>query len=239
MRWETIEPDLRKRLWLAPGSTSLANELVSALHLAPGQKALDISPGTGVLASMAAREHRVDVTCIANEPKTEAAIETVAAALGVSDRVTVAHGTPSDTKLNPDEFDRIYSLGQPWIPLADHGVISEIYRVLKPDGFVGLAGPAAIINSTPDYMESVVKNVDGARLKTPAYTALMFAQEGFHIVNAEFYPHSYDHWIAWLREAPAELVTDDFRRAVIQDSGRWLALGLIVLRKPPRPSWAV
>jgi ubiquinone/menaquinone biosynthesis C-methylase UbiE len=239
MRWDTLEHDLHRRIAVAPGGSGLADALIDSLHIEPGQKVLDLCPGTGVLASMVAREHRADVTCITTVAKLEAATEATAAALGVSDRVRIFPGSPATLPFPSDEFDRIYCLGQPWTVQSSHQVIMEIYRVLKPDGMFGIAGPSAIVNKHPDYMKAALKHVEGAMLKTPAYAALMFAQEGFHIIVAEFFAESYEHWKEWLKNAPPEAVPDDFRRAVIQDEGKWLALGLIVLRKPPRPDWAV
>ncbi len=239
MQWENLASDLLKRVSIAPGSTSLADALIDNLRLEPGLKVLDICPGSGLLAAMVAKEFDVEVTCVTGNSAIEASTETTAAALGVGDKVRVIPGVPAELPLPAEEFDRVYCLGQPWPPPTSHSVVSEVYRVLKPDCIVGLAGPAALLNTTPDYMTEALKEISGAAFKTPAYSALMFAQGGFHIVTAEFFSESFDYWRDWMNAVPDEIASDVFKRAVIEDAGKWLALGLVILRKPPKPNWAV
>ena len=239
MRWDTLKPDLIKLAGLAPGGIKLADRLIQALQLQPGQHVLDICTGRGLLASAIASEYEVEVTCLASDEKSEFWTQATAAALGVSDRVKVVMGPPAAIPLPAESFDRVYCLAHPYPHAASPGVVREIYRVLAADGVVGLAGPAALGNETPDYMRAALRELEGVTLRTPAYTALLFAREGFYIAAAEYFPQSFDHWKAWLEDAPHEIVSDAVRKAVVEDGGRWLSLGLIVLKKPPKPRWAV
>lgn len=240
MRWDTYEPDLVKRVALAPGGTALADHLIKALAPEPGQRMLDICPGAGVLASVIARELGVQVTCVAPDAATESAAEAGAAALGVSESVTVIPAVPTSLPLPSERFECIYCVAGPSPLTASSELIRELHRVLVPDGQIGLAGPAGLSNDPPDYMLRALNDIgEGVSIRTPAYTGLLFAREGFHIVTAEYVPDPYEHWLAWLDAAPEGFVSDALRQAIIEDEGRWLSLGLVVVSKPPKPTWAV
>jgi ubiquinone/menaquinone biosynthesis C-methylase UbiE len=239
MRWESYKSDLIELAGFAPGGTALADKLVESLMLEPGLHVLDICTGQGVLASIVASEFDVEVTCLALDDRTESSAHAAAAALGVSGRVKVVTGLPAAIPLPAESFQRVYCLAHPYPHAASPGVVREIYRILAADGIIGLAGPAALSNETPGYMREALRELEGVTLRTPAYTALLFAREGFYIATAEYFSESFDHWQEWLRHAPPEIASDAMRKAVEEDGGRWLALGLMILRKPPKPEWAV
>jgi hypothetical protein len=133
----------------------------------------------------------------------------------------------------------VFCIGNPFFPSASSEIADELLRVLKPDGFIGFAGPVSFQNDTPKYMEAGLVEFPGVRLRTPAWTALQYSKEGFHIFNAEYIHGAWDLWTDWLKSAPEGRVPSSFRNAIAEDGGRWLSLGLIVLRKPPRPRWAL
>ncbi len=238
MRWETCEPDIRERMSRRPGGEYVADALLEALELAEGLKVLDLSGGDGVLSALMAKEYGVDVTCVAEDASSEAESEASAKKLGVADRVRVIPGKPWSLAVRSEEFARVLCLGNPVLPNASPEAAKELYRVLGSDGTLGFAGPVSLGNTTPDYMRVAMAGFEGKALKTPAYTALMFSREGFHIAKAEYLGGAWDHWLRWL-DAPADSIPEKLREGIIEDGGRWLSMGLIVLKKPPKPRWAL
>jgi len=239
MRWDSIQPDLLKRVELAPGGTRLADAVEESLDLNGVTDVLDLCPGAGVVASLLARDYQKKITCIVDDPASEELTEAAAQVLGVSDRVRVIPGKAKAVPVGSEEFQRIYAIGHPFTPSPSHENASELYRVLAPGGIVCIAGPVAFTNETPDYFKPALMEFGDVRVRTPAYGALMFSREGFHIVIAEYLPEAWDRWNEWLENSPPEAIPDILRRAIIEDGGRWLSLGLVVLRKPPRPNWAL
>jgi ubiquinone/menaquinone biosynthesis C-methylase UbiE len=239
MHWNDYEPELRKRANYIPGGTTVADILVEALEPAENQKILDLCPGPGILPSLIAKEFGAELTVLASNSDEERLAESTAQALGVLSRVRVIPGSVSAIPIAAEEFDRIYGMAYPFSPVASPTNAREVYRVLAPHGSVCFAGPAAFRNDTPEYFEHVLSEFDNVSVRTPAYTALMYSREGFHIIAAEYINGAWDRWLEWLEVAPPELLSENLRRAIIEDGGRWLSLGLITLRKPPRPSWAI
>jgi len=239
MHWDNIDSGILRMVAGSPGGTSIADALFRKLDIKPGMKILDISPGPGILASIVAKQYGVRMTTLVGGADDESATESAKAKIGVGDNVRVIPGTVTTIPEPSEEFDVIFSMGYPFNPPPESMFAKEIYRVLAPDGVVGIAGPCGIANFAPEYFESALEEAGVSDVKTPAYAALMFAREGFHILTAEFFPDARDHWNAWLKSAPSGIVTDSLRRALVEDNGRWMSLGLVVLKKPPKPAWAL
>lgn len=239
MQLETSGPEIRQDLMRRPGGAALVDALIQGLEIQPDQSVLDILPGHGAVSALLAANYGAKVTALAQDPSAESAIEETASRLGLSGRIKVVPGPIAAIPLPSESFDRIVKVADPFPIPATPGAVAEFHRVLAPDGLLGMAGAAAISNIVPDYMKDAFKSSSSAVFRTPAYAALTYAQEGFHIVRAEFFPEGYDHWLEWLKGSASESVHETFRKAVIEDGGRWLTLGLIILRKPPKPPWAV
>jgi cyclopropane fatty-acyl-phospholipid synthase-like methyltransferase len=239
MHWDTYSPEIKALASRVPGGPYLIDRIVEYLDIEQGRKVLNICPGTGIVGAMIAKEFDVDTTVTIADAATESDAEARAKELGVSKRVNVIPASPDALPEPSEEYDRILCIGTPFFVRANPEVARELHRVLNADGMIGIAGPMSLRNETPDYMQDGLAEYPGVVLRTPAYTALTFSREGFHIVKAEYIPDAWDRWKDWLDAMPAGDVPDEFRRAVTEDGGRWLSLGLILLRKPPRPEWAV
>jgi ubiquinone/menaquinone biosynthesis C-methylase UbiE len=222
-----------------PGGAAMVEALISLLDLKNGLKVLDLGPGSGAIAALLAKQFKVHVTVLVSDPSGVASIQTMAQYFKIGDLIDVAVGTPASMQLESAQFDRMYSLAHPFpIPSAP-GVIAEIHRVLKSNGLCCLAGPASMLNVTPDYMSGALVDYIGVTFRSPAWTALSFAREGFQIVRAEYLPGAYDKWTEWISNTSSANFSKAFITAVGKDKGRWLSLGIIALRKPPKPDWAV
>jgi len=239
MSWDMPETELRDQFNSIPGGIDLAKALVSQINPGPDSRALEITPGGAVIATMLAKDTNSNITFVAKNATIEAEAESLASSSGVSDKIRIIPASPLNLPLPAEEFNFVYGIGWPFNPHVTPELAREIYRVLVPDGVLTMAGPVSINNSFPDYMKDAIDDYPGVKPATPAYSALLFAREGFHIVTAEFFGGAWDYWNEWLEIAPPELVTDNLRNAIAEDGGRWLSLGIITLRKPPRPAWAV
>ncbi|MCK4719981.1 class I SAM-dependent methyltransferase [bacterium] len=239
INWGNYDPDLLRNLTATPGGTSLATELIIALEPAPRHHWLDFCPGPEILAPVLAREYGMRVTSLIQDPRCEIRLEDAASKLDVSEFVNVIPGERTSLPVPSEEFDRVFCLGNPFFPKITPEMAAEIHRVLIPDGLVGFAGPASFKNSTPPYMEQALVDYPGMFIKTPAWSALHFSKEGFHIVTAEYIHGTWDLWNEWLKDAPPERIPESFRKAIIEDQGRWLSMGLLILRKPYKPAWAL
>jgi len=239
MRWDTYDTEILTQAGTTPGGFHIVEALFRQVDIQPGMKVLDISVGPGIFASVLAKEHDVEVTTIVDGADEESAAESLKTLIGVGDKVSVIPGKITALPVPSEEFNLIFSIGVPFNPSPSAVLAKEIYRVLAPDGTVAFAGPSGTTNYTPGYFETPFADCGNVKVKTPAYTALMFAREGFHILNAEFFGEAWDHWTEWLKNAPPEIMPDSLKNAINEDGGRWLSLGLIVLKKPPKPTWAM
>ncbi|MFH1677028.1 MAG: class I SAM-dependent methyltransferase [bacterium] len=244
MNWKDIDPKSLDSLKHIPGGRALADRLVNAFIIDSSMNLLDLSPGDGIFASAIAREFNCEVTCLTDDKSVEDEIRKNAEKFGVSSKVKTITGTSLSIPVQAEVFHLVYCLSDAYPSSYTPEVIRELYRVLVSDGVIGLAGPASFKNDPPPYMKNALTDLRGVNIKTPAFSALMFAREGFHIIIAEYVPDAFDLLNEWLQWAPSEksdpnALPDEFRRAIVEDGGRWLSLGLVVLRKPPKPPWAI
>ncbi len=239
MQFDTYSPDIRRELSKFPGGCELAAGLIEKLEIDDQDNILDLRPGSGVLASLVAREFNVAITALASDPESNEAICSRFNNMDADGRLQVVLGTTSKIPVESQTYNSIYCMGDPFLPgpLTFHAM--ELYRILKPAGRVVLAGPVSITNKTPGYMSEILKSSGKFIARTPAYSALLFGREGFHIISAEYVPDAWDMLTNWIVNNTDDVVPESLRRAIIEDGGRWLSLGSIVLRKPPKPDWAL
>ncbi len=129
----------RRYLEAAGRRAALADGLLAAAALAPGQRVLDIASGPGVLAvaaaAVAGAEGRVVATDIAEAQLACCTAPGVLRVAADGERLPLADGT----------FDRVLcGLGLMFFPRPE-AALAEMHRVLRPGGRVALSvwGPAA------------------------------------------------------------------------------------------------
>jgi len=239
MTWESISQPMKDLMFAAPGGMSLGYELFGKLRISAGSRVLDLTPGNGIAGAVAAKQFKCRVHMLAENDRQTEEIPALAAGFDIDHQVEITTGNPASMPFPSDHFGSVYSIAFPTGVSLTPVIVRELYRVTEPGGFVGLAGPAGLKNETPPHMETALRTMRSGNLKTPALTALKLAYGGFHIISAEYMADSYSHWLEWLNSAPKDLITDIFRRAVIEDNGNWLALGLVIVKKPLKPDWAL
>jgi len=132
----------------------------------------------------------------------------------------------------------MYFIGSPFVTLLSLSFAKEAYRILKAGGILAIGGPFSLSNKVPSYMEEAVREIKEARLGTPAALGLKFCDAGFFIWKAEFVDGAWDLWKEWLEKPENHRGIESFVEGVKKDEGRWVSLGILVLKKPFKPSWA-
>lgn len=221
-----------------PGGAGLHTELFKKLESGPGKEFLDLTPGKGSSGIFAAVEYKTNVSLLIDNVKLEWSIRKHADDLGVGENITCINATPFSIPCPDSQFDALYTIGNPFLPSMPPLLISECYRILKDEGMFGFAGPMVFQNETPEYMTRGLNSMLAGKLSTPALNALVISRDGFLIQSAEYITNAWDCWLEWLDNAPGELITDEFRHTAVLDGGRWLSLGMVILKKPKKPLWA-
>jgi ubiquinone/menaquinone biosynthesis C-methylase UbiE len=222
-----------------PGNIHIVIELLKRLDLKTASSTLDISgpPFPGAIGAMIEYKCHAHVTVFSDDEMSQA--KKCCSEFSIRNPLSAQIGLPSSIPWEESTFDSVISIAAP-VPLSlTPGIISEIYRVLKPGGYFAWAGPASYTNDIPTYMKLPLRSMQFGEIKTPALTALIISHTGFHILNAEIFKSSWEHWEHWLEVSDNEKMTDEFRKSLIRDHGSWLALGIIIVKKPPKPEWAL
>lgn len=242
MQWELIGDNFDLCISSIPGGTHIADWLCSHLEIKQNQTVLSLNPKTHFIGALVAREYDANVTCLIHDVSDQALVEAASKLTTDNRRLEIVQADSLSSIPVPSEtFDCVFYISSPFLPQLTANLIQELYRVIKPNGALGFAGPASLDNTVPNHMKQVLQNLDNIRLRTPAFTAISCAQHGFHIKKAEYLPEAWDRLLEFtdtrsFQDVPA---LQDFLKSIKEDGGRWLSLGIIILRKPLKPAWAV
>lgn len=239
MHWELVDSKIVEHIGQLPGGIELVDSVVQALEIKPEHKVLDIANQSVAVAMAIVSGIGCQVTVPTGDAVRYGEALEQSEALGLKEKIKVVQGIPQATFQEESSADRITYIANPLpYPIRRKEVV-EFRRVLAPDGMIAIAGPMSFTNDTPKYVSKAMRECGGRSIKTPAYTALMFGREGFHIIRAEYITGAWDLWLDWLDKAPDDFQSKRLREAVIEDQGRWLSMGIVILHKPPKPEWAV
>jgi len=159
---ELIESVDLKLEVLHPGGLEITKELAEFCHIGKGTKVLDVSSGTGESACFLAEQFGCQVTGVdVSESMVERA-KSKAAARGLT--VEFKQGDAHNLPFDEHAFDVVISECTTCL-LEKEQAISEMVRVAKPGGYVGIHD-ICWKEDTPEQMKQKLAEIEGERPET-------------------------------------------------------------------------
>lgn len=235
-----------------PGGLQLTEFMAEKMNLRRNARLLDIGIERGYQTCFLAKEYGVQVIGLDPDndrrdglPHTEHLLRN-ARIWGVEDQVIgLKLGVP-DTHLSANTFDFVHStttlemirgfLGKE----AYRECLSEVFRLLRPGGIVGLGEPMHLDVPIPEDLAPIYTQGTGAGpegwakcFATVDETVATCRAAGFEILEAGYAPDGWHWWDEFSKNDPYCVANPEGEARIIQqDGGRWLAYGYVIARKP-------
>jgi SAM-dependent methyltransferase len=158
-------------------------ERAAQLALRPGERVLDIGSGIGGPARWFAAKFAVRVTAIDLTPEFCAAAETLNAATGLADRVTIIHGSALALPVPDGAFDAAYSQNVIMNIAEKQLFYREAFRALRPGGRLALSNLCAGPMGEPYFPVPWAATRDTSFLATPEEMRADLLAAGFAIAD--------------------------------------------------------
>ena len=158
-------------------------EIAAQLALQPGERVLDIGSGIGGPARWFAATYGVHVTGVDLTPEFCAAAETLNAATGLGDRVTIRNGSALALPVPDGAFDAAYSQNVIMNIADKKQFYREAFRALRPGGRLALSNLCAGPSGEPYFPVPWATTRDTSFLATPEAMRADLIAAGFEIVE--------------------------------------------------------
>jgi sarcosine/dimethylglycine N-methyltransferase len=158
-------------------------EIAAQLALQPGERVLDIGSGIGGPARWFAATYGVHVTGVDLTPEFCAAAETLNAATGLGDRVTIRNGSALALPVPDGAFDAAYSQNVIMNIADKQQFYREAFRALRPGGRLALSNVCAGPAGEPYFPVPWATIRDTSFLATPEAMRADLIAAGFEIVD--------------------------------------------------------
>ncbi len=158
-------------------------ELAALLDPRPGEHILDIGSGVGGPARWIASHFSCRITGIGLTGAFCSAAEALNRATGLTDHVTIVHGSATALPFADQTFDRAYSHNVVMNIADKRAFYREARRVLKPGGVLVLLNLIAGSTGTPHYPAPWAASAATSYLATLEETRDDLTSEGFEIVQ--------------------------------------------------------
>lgn len=172
-----------------PGGEELTVKLGEKLMLTSQSKVLDVACGTGTSAIILVKHFGCRVTGVDLSEKNLTKAKEKAVELGISDKVEFIKSDAETLQVEDDIFDAVIcECALCTFPNKDHA-LSEMYRVLKPGGRVGITD-ITLDGELPESLNTILSYVlciTGA-LPANGYQELL---EENSFINVQYEDHSY------------------------------------------------
>jgi ubiquinone/menaquinone biosynthesis C-methylase UbiE len=159
-------------------------ELASGLEIMPADHILDVGSGIGGPARYLANRFGCRVTGIDLTEEFCEVARHVTRILGLEDRVTFEQGNALAMPFDGTSFDGAYSMNVSMNIADKSGFYGEIYRVLRPGGWLVLSELALGPNGDPDYPTPWARTADSSFLVTSSETIAGLESSGFTVVKS-------------------------------------------------------
>jgi hypothetical protein len=169
-----------------PGGVDLTRRLAELLELQPDERVLDVASGIGTTAVLLAAERDVDVLGVDLGPAQVAKAAARAAAAGLSERARFRVGDAEQLPLPDGSFDAVVSECAFCTFPDKHTAASEVARVLRPGGRLGLTD----VWLNPDRLDPDLAGLAGriaciADARAIDHTSGILQAAGFDIDHVE------------------------------------------------------
>lgn len=159
-------------------------ELADALDVAPTDHILDVGSGIGGPARFLAQRFGCRITGIDLIQEFCEVARHVTRMVGLADRVSFEQGDALAMPFEAASFDGAYSMNVSMNIADKSGFYGEIYRVLRPGGWLVLSELALGPSGEPDYPTPWARTADSSFLVTPAETIAGLESSGFTVLSS-------------------------------------------------------
>jgi ubiquinone/menaquinone biosynthesis C-methylase UbiE len=230
-----------------PGGLQLAEFMAEKMGISSGKKLLDVGSNRGYQTCFLAKEYGVIAVGIdpwddreQGNPMVDHLREN-SIKWNVEDIVLgIKIGVP-ETNFASDSFDYVYSTTALEMVRVSQGIegykkcLSEIYRVLKPGGILGVGEPMHLDVPIPNDLEPYVSQGDYPWKKcfrSLKETRVLIESTGFNIEEAEYAPDARQWWLSFAEHDPfCKINPHEDPKTLEIDNGRWTSFGYIICRK--------
>ncbi len=214
-----------------PASLEMALPLVEAVGIRRGMRILEVGGGSGQIATILAAHWNIAVFTLEPWHGGEE-IQARAAAAGVEDKVIALKLNAQDLPFAAATFDAIISIGS-FEMIGDERpqALTQLVRVLKPGGRLGIAEPMCLpVPMPPTLAELEARHQLGFQeaFRTVAWNCALFEQHGLTITHQHYFAEA-DQW--WLDYAAESNIADAEKELIRNNHGQWLSLGMVVGQK--------
>jgi SAM-dependent methyltransferase len=246
-RSNTYDPTWVMSAQMGPNPLWLAEWLVGALPLRPGQRVLDLGCGTALSSIFLAREFGVHV-CAADlwvdpDENWQRAQE-----VGVADLVCPMKAEAHALPFAKGYFDAIISIDSYQYFGTDLHYLFYLARFLRPGGMLGIVMPGLMQEmngKVPEHLS--MPQANGACfweeeclsfLTVDAWTALWKGNSQVDIRCADTLPDGWRHWRDFERavEAAGKNIFPSVAESLDRDAGRFLGFVRLVAERTPKAS---
>jgi ubiquinone/menaquinone biosynthesis C-methylase UbiE len=183
------------------GGRQATEELAAGLPLAPGLKLLDIGSGLGGAARFLAARHGCDVTGIDLTAEYVAVANTLAARVGLADRVRYVQGSALSLPFPGGSFDGATML-HVGMNVADKAALfRSVRRVLKPGGFFAIYDIMAEAAGELTYPLPWATTAAASFVEPASAYRARLAEAGFEVAPARSRRDLADAFFARMRAA--------------------------------------
>ncbi len=157
--------------------------------LGPDTKVLDIGAAYGGAARYLAETYGCHVTCVNISDKQNALNKEMSVKAGLSDKVTVKHGSFEDIPAEDNSFDVVWSQDSILHSGNRKKVLEEVNRVLKPGGQFIFTDPMQSDNCPEDVLQPILDRIHLATLGSPGFYDKELKALGFEKLGYDDYVH--------------------------------------------------
>ena len=152
-------------------------------NLGPDTKVLDIGAAYGGAARYLAETYGCHVTCVNISDKQNAINREMSEKAGLSDKITVKHGSFEDIPAEDNSFDVVWSQDSILHSGNRVKVMEEVARVLKPGGQFIFTDPMQSDNCPADVLQPILDRIHLSTLGSPGFYEKTLTGMGFEKIG--------------------------------------------------------